>query len=71
MAGAITETVCPFEGPEIVALPAVTDQLYEVIPAGAEYVFVEPGQTLLLPEIEQVGKAVTAKITVPDCAPQP
>src|SRR5688572_25761524 len=58
MALATTFTVCWLAGPEMMP-PPETDHAYEVIPAGAEKVFVVRGQVFVTPAIEQTGGCCT------------
>jgi hypothetical protein len=62
VAPATTFTVCVFKDPDIVPFPVIL-QLYAVIPAGAVYILVEPGQTLSFPLMKHVGKGVSVNVT--------
>ena len=64
-APALTETVCPVAGPEILPFP-VTLQAYPTIPAGAEYVNpVATGQEVEGPVIAQEGLGLTVTTAHP------
>ena len=56
---ATTVAFCVLPPDCIVAVPAITDQTYAVIPAGPVYTLEEEGQTLSGPFIEQTGNGFT------------